>query len=361
MSFAVAADNPNYKSENGLLLSKDGRTLVSGVNGCVTIPDGVTAIGAYAFFGRLGLTSVTVSASVTSIAKTAFADCGVLMSFAVAADNPNYKSENGLLLSKDGRTLIQGVNGRVTIPDGVTAIGACAFGYCSGLLSVAIPSGVTAIGANAFEHCSGLTSVTIPSSVTVIGDMAFAYCDGLTSVTIPSSVTDIGYWVFNGCTKLQNIEWQVDPAVETVEAKIPDEVDAAKVTVAVVPTVKTVRPNGAKVKVMRDGHNITAFLDIPKADASGTVDLASATVKEEIAREPLDTGKGAEIHLDDPSEPTLKTAPTKPGLVYTLREGATLDAMKDDDWTVGDGQPWTPAVTVKGGASGFYSIRVSKE
>ena len=175
-------------------------------------------------------------------------------------------------------------------------------------------------------------------------------------------MTDIGYGVFDGCTKLQNIEWQVDPAVETVEAKIPDEVDAAKVTVAVPPTVKTVKaPTGVRVKVMRDGHDITAFLDIPKADASGTVDLASATVKEEIAREPLDTGKGAEIHLDDPSEPTLKTAPTKPGLVYTLREGATLDAMKDDDWTVGDGQPWTPAVTVKGGASGFYSIRVSKE
>ena len=174
-------------------------------------------------------------------------------------------------------------------------------------------------------------------------------------------MTDIGYGVFDGCTKLQNIEWQVDPAVETVEAKIPDEVDAAKVTVAVPPTVKTVKaPAGVKVKVMRDGHDITAFLDIPNADASGAVDLASATVKEEIAREPLDTGKGAEIRLDDPSEPSLKTAKTKPGLVYTLREGATLDTMADGDTMVGDGRPWTPAVTVKGGASGFYSIRVSK-
>ena len=148
---------------------------------------------------------------------------------------------------------------------------------------------------------------------------------------------------------------------ETVEVTVPDGLDAAKVTVEVPPTVKTVKaPTGVKVKVVRDGHDITAFLDIPKADASGAVDLASATVKDEIAREPLDTEKGAEVHLDDPSEPTLKTAPTKPGLVYTLREGATLGAMADGDSTVGDGQPWTPAVKVKGGASGFYSIRVSK-
>ena len=136
---------------------------------------------------------------------------------------------------------------------------------------------------------------------------------------------------------------------------------AAKVTVEVPPTVKTVKaPTGAKVRVMRDGHDITGFLDIPKADASGVVDLASAAVKDEIVQETLDIEKGAEIRLDDTSKPSLKTAPTKPGLVYTLREGATLDAMKDGDSTVGDGAAWTPAVTVKGGASGFYSIRVSK-
>ena len=27
---------------------------------------------------------------------------------------------------------------------------------------------------------------------------------------------------------------------------------------------------------------------------------------------------------------------------------------------VGDGQPWTPTVTVKGGTSGFYTIKVGK-
>ena len=46
-----------------------------------------------------------------------------------------------------------------------------------------------------------------------------------------------------------------------------------------------------------------------------------------------------------------------------MEAGATPEAMvvnEIGDSTVGDGQPWTPTIKVKGGASGFYSIRVSK-
>ena len=50
----------------------------------------------------------------------------------------------------------------------------------------------------------------------------------------------------------------------------------------------------------------------------------------------------------------------KPGLTYTLVEGTTLGAMADGDSTLGDGSAWTPSISVKGGASGFYSIKVTK-
>ncbi len=60
------------------------------------------------------------------------------------------------------------------------------------------------------------------------------------------------------------------------------------------------------------------------------------------------------------SEPTLTTSATKPGLTYTLREGATLGGMTDGATKLGDGSPWTPEITVKGGTSGFYSIKVTK-
>ncbi len=145
----------------------------------------------------------------------------------------------------------------------------------------------------------------------------------------------------------------------SVEVNIPDGIDAGKVTVEVSTSVATIKPNGATVKIVKSGYDITGFLDIPSADASGTIDLTKANVKSEVAKEAMDPEKGAKFEVSA-SEPTLTTAATKPGLTYTLREGATLDAMQDGDSKLGDGNAWTPKISVKGGKSGFYTIRVSK-
>ena len=142
----------------------------------MTIPDSVTSIGELAFAWCSGLTSVTIPDGVTSIGDRAFDGCSGLTNFVVGVSNPNYCSVNGLLLTKDGKTLIAGINGDVTIPDSVTSIGDRAFYGCSGLTSVMIPDGVTSFGEWAFYDCSGLTSVTIGSGVTSIGESAFNGC-----------------------------------------------------------------------------------------------------------------------------------------------------------------------------------------
>ena len=171
----------------------------------VTIPDSVTNIGYMAFYVCSGLTSVTIGNSVTSIDSYAFGGCRGLTSFTVGDGNANYKSVNRLLLSKDGKTLVKGINGDVVVPDGVTSIGQLAFDMCDCLTSVTMPDSVTSIGNNAFYGCSRLTSVTIPDSVTSIGGWAFYGCSGLTSVTIPDSVTSIEWGAFRGCIKLMSI------------------------------------------------------------------------------------------------------------------------------------------------------------
>ena len=152
-----------------------------------TIPSGVTVIEAYTF-KQSGLTSITIPANVTRICLDAFEQCGDLQSFAIPASltdiydnpfsgcgklsvitvdegNPNYKAVDGVLFSKDDKTLIAYPKGKegttYTIPASVTKIGSNAFGGCSGLTSVTIPVGVTEIGDYAFSGCSGLTSVTI--------------------------------------------------------------------------------------------------------------------------------------------------------------------------------------------------------
>lgn len=142
-----------------------------------------------------------------------------------------------------------------------------------------------------------------------------------------------------------------------VVVTIPDGFDPAKVTVEVAPDVASLVAHGATIKVVKGQHDITAYLNIPSA--GGTQFIASATVKQEIANETLDPEKGAAFSVVG-NNPSLTTASTRPGLTYTLREGATLKTMVDGATKQGDGLPWTPTITVKGGASGFYTIKVDK-
>ena len=144
-----------------------------------------------------------------------------------------------------------------------------------------------------------------------------------------------------------------------VEVEIPIGLDAAKVTVEVTVAVTSLKSNGAKVKIVSGGADITEFLDLPSADGEGVIDLSRAAVRSEIVNEVLDPEKGAVIELT-PDSPILTTVNTRPGLVYTLHEGAALDGMTSGDSKVGDGEPWTPDITVKGGNSAFYFISVGK-
>ena len=190
----------------------------------LTIPNSVTSIGGYAFYGYSGLTSVTIPNGVTSIGDYAFGGWSSLTSVEWNAKNcQNFSNELSTPFYSARTQITSFIIGdsvqhipsylcycmknltSLTIPNGVTSIGERAFHGCSSLTSVTILNGVTSIGGAAFYGCSGLTSVTIPNGVTSIGGSAFWGCSGLTSVTIPNSVTSIEPWAFHGCKKLNEI------------------------------------------------------------------------------------------------------------------------------------------------------------
>lgn len=150
----------------------------------ITIPNGVTSIGANAFTD-CGLTSITIPGSVTSIGDYAFRNCPVkdvkcvIMDYSEFCNNPVGGVFNApiQLIDNEGNEITEYI-----IPEGVTSIGHDAFKNCTSLTSITIPGSVTSIGARAFWGCSSLTSITIPSSVTSIGDYAFCGCSSLRMV-----------------------------------------------------------------------------------------------------------------------------------------------------------------------------------
>ncbi len=132
-SITVAGSNTTYSSENGVLFNKAKTRLIQYPAGktsvSYTLPDSVTSIESYAFYGCTSLASVTIPDSVTSIEGHAFRECTSLAS--------------------------------VTIPDSVTIIEPYTFYGCTSLASVTIPDSVTSIKSDAFYNCTSLTEVNV--------------------------------------------------------------------------------------------------------------------------------------------------------------------------------------------------------
>ena len=172
----------------------------------ITIPKSVTRIGSGAFEGSSGLTSVNIS-DLSAWCNIDFSDNPLIYAHQIFLKGEKIKD---LVIpntvTKIGNWAFWGCSSlaSVTIPNSVTSIGEGAFSDCSGLTSVIIPNSVTTIGCYAFFECSNLISVSIPNSVTSIENYTFYGCSNLISVTIPNSVKKIGC-AFSGCIGLQKV------------------------------------------------------------------------------------------------------------------------------------------------------------
>jgi hypothetical protein len=162
----------------------------------VTIPDSVTNIGSFAFFGCSSMTNITIPTNLNSIQDFTFYGCSDLTSFAI----PGTVVTIGMYPFYNCSGLTS-----VVIPTNVTSIGEYAFSGCTGVTNFTIPDSVTSLGYAALSACTSLTNVTIPSSLTSLSGYLFFDCYNLRGIAIPNTVTNIGYFTFGDCTSLAGI------------------------------------------------------------------------------------------------------------------------------------------------------------
>ena len=217
---SVEGNNEHLKTVDGVLFAKlastnasDGVTAIlchppSKSGASYSIPDVVSVVGEYAFHGCNSLREIVVPSKVEEIPITAFDTCQKLEKIDISEDNAFFKDVDGVVFSKDGKSLVfypRGKNGNYIVPDGVESIGAFAFANCEGLTGLIIPSSVKDIGKSSFFNCRFLTFAELAYGVQSIGNGAFEGCVQLTSVDLPISVGSIGSNVFKDCTSLVNL------------------------------------------------------------------------------------------------------------------------------------------------------------
>ena len=255
--------NKCYTTVDGVLYDKDKTELINYPAGkkdsSYVIPEGIRTIREKAFYGCLNLCELTIPDSVTEIESGAF-ECSSLISdeygtIKYVDDWVVGSGHTANVVLKDGTRGIafeafscDEIIEKVTMPDTVKYINACAFENCTNLSEVLLSSSLENIERCAFLNCSNLADIVIPDSVISItsdaflntalldkqntpvkyvgkwvitaedrdkivikdgtkgiASYAFIGCTSLTDITIPDSVTMIGDMAFVGCKSLTDI------------------------------------------------------------------------------------------------------------------------------------------------------------
>ncbi len=195
--------------------------------GDLVLPAAMTAVGTQAFAGTQ-LTSVSIPAGVTSIGQGAFAPIPTLANITLAAGNPSFKLDNGVLLNTAGTRLLVTAhegnigtyysNATVTSIDNyglayapftgvdlpaLNTIGNYGFAY-SDIEDFTLENNVS-VGQNVF-YGSALRMIDIAEGRNEIPQGLCAYCQQLNFVTLPSTATNMMRNCFEGCIALDFME-----------------------------------------------------------------------------------------------------------------------------------------------------------
>ena len=258
----VADGNNSFKFENGMLLSKDGKTMYMALLTLteINVPNGVVSIVGDTLSGSSATKIILPDTVSSNLSGTVFNGMNKLSTIELSSTSKNLKLVDGKLYSYDGKRFIKymGNSKTFTVPEGVeTLVCRCitksmttlnlpstlkviegwSLSSMSGVNLLNIPASVTTMYTYSFHANTKLrvaesnstyksiddvlilnkagtkvimasknaTTYNIPNTVTEIGKNAFYGCSKITSITIPDSVTTIGAGAFESCSSLTEI------------------------------------------------------------------------------------------------------------------------------------------------------------
>ena len=206
---------------NGGILSSDYTSICSGA---VVLDDAVTTLQYVSFYSDA--TSITIPATTSTIGNQPFlGQSDVLESITVAASNPNFKSVDGVLYSKDGTRLIQypvnKAGASFTVPAGVTNIDSFAFGCLVNLKTLILPDSVTTL--NYVGTMNGCNNNSLTSYIVGSGNSNFSTVDGVLfnknqtiQMAYPASKAGSHYTMLNTVTELMNPSFGYNRNLKTI-------------------------------------------------------------------------------------------------------------------------------------------------
>lgn len=187
----------------------------------------VTALHRYSFASFKNLKSVTVPEGVTRIGFCAFDNCVNLEELIL----PDSLREMHFMYIEDTKLYKTASNWE----NGVLYVGKHLIqakpSYISGKFE--IKEGTIAVTYRALEDCKDLTEVVIPASLKYIGNSAFSGCKNLTKVNLSDNITFLDFAAFSSCPleevyiskNLKTLEPYVFRGAKITEVSIPESVE----------------------------------------------------------------------------------------------------------------------------------------
>ncbi|MCH5186762.1 MAG: leucine-rich repeat protein [Oscillospiraceae bacterium] len=260
----IDPDHPGFYDDNGVMYSKTEPSLkfypVARPDAEYTVLPGTQSVNLCFYSERSYLKKLILPSSLTGLDRHSFRYAASLEAIEMAQDNPLYTSVDGVVYSKDGKTLMyypQSKKGaEFSVPEGVTEIWDFALCRNPYIQKISLPESVATIGYGAFGECTSLTELNIPSGITELPGAMLIGSNNVTRLELPDGLEVINSNAFSSAVhraKLPSTLKLLDLYQGGFGALIlPDNMER----VAGTPTVLLCRQGSATHEFLQSGDNI---------------------------------------------------------------------------------------------------------